>query len=148
MRKVKIELSDCDEVIIKCKNITNEVLELKNLIENDKTSLSLKLGESEYIIDTSSILFFESMDNRVCAHTISHMYYSDLKLYALESVLTMSFMRISKSSIINLDKIAWYKKDITGGCICGFEDSKKQVYVSRMYFKSFCTKLKEMKGII
>ena len=152
--KVKIELvSDGDnEIIIRCKEITPEIIKLKEKLEtNDLVQdhkLLLKLGDEEHIVDISNILFIESDTGMLLVHTGTRIYNSTLKLYELEELLPKSFMRISKACIINLSRVSWYKRELTGNGQAGFGNSDKQVYISRMYFKLFTDNLKEMRGII
>ena len=71
------------------------------------------------------------------------MYYTDLKLYELEERLPKSFMRISKSCIINVNAVSSIHKEITGICEAFFRDTVKKVYVSRGYYKQFREKINE-----
>ena len=152
--KVRIELvSDKDEeIVIRCKEITPEIEKLKEKLEINELShnrkLLLRLGNDEFVVDISNILYFESESNYVLVHTNSRIYNTNLKLYELESMLPRSFMRVSKSSVINLNKVSWYKRELTGNGFAGFANSTKQVNISRMYFKPFIENLKELRGII
>ena len=151
--KVRIELVDDDEeIVIKCKQITQEIqklqskLETNDLIQNHK--MLLTLGNEDHIVDISNVLFFESETNKVLAHTTSRIYGTTLKLYEIEEILPKNFMRISKSCIVNINKVSWYNKEITGNGKAGFANTEKQIYVSRMYFKDFIKNINEMRGII
>lgn len=152
--KVRIELIDDDneEIVIKCKEITPEIkkletkLETNDLIQNHKMLLSL--GNEDHIVDISNVLYFESETNNVLGHTISRIYNTNLKLYEIEEMLPKNFMRISKSCIVNINKVSWYNKELTGNGKAGFSNTEKQVYVSRMYFKGFIKNINEMRGII
>lgn len=153
VNKVRIEITDGEEeIVIKCKEITPEIMKLKEKLETNDLmqnhKMMLKLGEDEHIVDISNILFFESESNDVLAHTSARIYRTNLKLYGLEGLLPNSFMRISKATIVNLNRISWYNRELTGNGKAGFANSDKQVYVSRMYFKQFTENLKEMRGVI
>ena len=56
------------------------------------------------------------------------------KLYELENILPNSFLRISKSTIVNIQKIYSLSHSVSSHLIT-FQNSHKQVYVSRMYYK-------------
>ena len=155
-RKVKIEIDPDgpEEIVIRCKGMTPEISALKTQLENggsetgEVRELALRLGEAEHFVPLGSILFFESDGDSVAAHTDKHIYYTDLKLYELESVLPKSFMRVSKACVLNLEAVDWLRREITGPCRVGFTGSTKQAYVSRLYYRPFREKLEEMRSII
>ena len=106
--------------------------------------LSLKLGGQEHLVAPGQILFFESEDGKVAAHTAERIYRTEKKLYELEEELPKYFMRVSKGCVLNLKAVSWLKREFTGPCRVGFAGSDKQAYVSRMYYKPFREKLDEM----
>ena len=144
--KVRIEITpeNDDEIVIHCKQINDEVIRLQKLISgSENNELELELSGKTHFVKTDTILFFETSDNKTVAHTKDRMYYSDLKLYELEERLPRSFMRISKSSIINLNAVSSIHRDITGICEAYFPETAKMVYVSRSYYKAFKEKINE-----
>ena len=112
----------------------------------EEARLSLKLGDQEHLVAPGQILFFESEDGKVTAHTAARIYRTEKKLYELEEELPKYFMRVSKGCVLNLKAVSWLKREFTGPCRVGFTGSDKQAYVSRMYFKPFRAKLDEMNG--
>nr|WP_233419134.1 LytTR family DNA-binding domain-containing protein [Liquorilactobacillus hordei] len=70
----------------------------------------------------------------VNAHTKNDLFETHLRLYELEKLLPQNFMRVSKSTIINLDAVYTLTRSLTGNLIA-FHESYKQVYVSRRYVK-------------
>ena len=75
------------------------------------------------------------------------MYKIKYKLYELEEILPGYFMRVSKSTILNMKKIYAMHKSISGPCLVEFENTHKQVYVSRRYYKLLRIKLEEKRLI-
>ncbi len=155
IKKVRIEIDPdgAEEVVIRCRNATPSVFALKAAIESGSADgqakeLALQLGEEEYFVELSRILFFESADNRVTAHTDNRIYYTDMKLYELEKMLPNTFMRVSKGCVINLEAVQWLRRELTGPCRVGFTGSTKQAYVSRMYYRPFREKLEETRRIL
>ncbi len=61
----------------------------------------------------------------------------------LEKMLPGSFLRVSKSCIMNTEKIRSVRKNITGASEVEFMDSVKKAFVSRSYFKVLTDKLEE-----
>jgi DNA-binding LytR/AlgR family response regulator len=144
--KVRVEIDpECDEeIIIRCRNVSDEIARIESLVSSiDPCEMELELGNDLYFVKTEQILFFETDGSKTAAHTVDRMYYTDLKLYELEERLPKSFMRISKSCIINVNAVSSIHKEITGICEAFFRDTVKKVYVSRGYYKQFREKINE-----
>lgn len=131
---------ECDEeIVIVCKSRSERIKRLERIIENalgTDAEMILNLSDAEYYVKKSDILFFETSGGKVTAHTRDRMYYSDCTLAFLESDLPESFMRASKSCIVNLSEICAVSSGITGSGEILFKDSDKKVYVSRGYYKA------------
>ena len=134
--KVRLEIDDSlneDEIVIRTKEYTEE---LKQLLSDFKSKPSIQFfnQDTEYYLDLDAILFFESDNGTVYAHTANDMFSTTQKLYELENILPNSFLRISKSTIVNIQKIFSLSHSVSNHLIT-FQNSHKQVYVSRMYYK-------------
>lgn len=139
--KIQIQIDDKvqeDEIIIRCRELTDDIKDIQTLIKN-KLSESLNLSffkeDKEFYIPIKDILFFQTEDNGVFAHTKKDMYEVKYKLYELEAMLPKNFMRVSKSSILNIDYIYSITRSLTSSSVVEFENTFKKVYVSRHYFK-------------
>lgn len=146
-RKVRIEIDPGaeEEIVIRCKALTPELEALRRMAMGEGEELLLTLGEEEFFVPRGEILFFESADGRTAAHTAARMFYTEHKLYELEELLRGSFLRVSKSCILNLRAVSSIRRDVTGICEVRFTGSSKKVYVSRMYYKTFRETLLEMR---
>lgn len=134
--KVRLEIDDTlneDEIVIRTKEYSDEI---KQLIESFKSKPKIQFfkQETEYYLDLDSILFFESDQGKVFAHTTNDMFSTVQKLYELEKILPNYFIRISKSTILNIQKIYSLSHSVSNHLVT-FQNSHKQVYVSRMYYK-------------
>ena len=58
-----------EEIIIRCKAATEEVLHLQALLAASTRELELTSGDETHFIETKSILFFETDGNKTAAHT-------------------------------------------------------------------------------
>ena len=92
--KVRIEINDNineeDEIIIRCGKLDEKIQKIYDtLMEISKGSRHLKLyqGNVDYYISLDDILFFETSDNCISAHTVSKMYETTYRLYELEELL-------------------------------------------------------------
>ena len=135
-----------NEIIIKCNQNDLEINKIINYIENlEKEKITFYKKETEYYIDLEEIIFFETSLNSISAHTINDEYNVKLKLYELEKQLPRNFIRISKSTIVNINKIYSIDKNITSSSTIKLNNTYKQIYASRRYYSALKERLKERK---
>lgn len=145
--KLRIEIDpglDEEEVVIRCGEITPRVAMLQQQIldaGNEERQLVCFDGDKDYYIPMDEILFFETGDGQVRAHTADRTYRVDYRLYELEELLPSYFMRVAKSTILNIHHVRSVLKNITGASEIEFDHSKKHVYVSRSYYKALRNRL-------
>lgn len=146
---IKIDVNEnleTEEVVIHCKKISPMIQEIQDAIFDITSSCQTLLfykNESEYYLPIDDILFFETSENRISAHTKDDIYFVKYRLYELEEKLPRYFLRISKSTIVNINQIFSITHTITSPNIIQFYNSHKQVYVSRFYFKNLKSRLEE-----
>lgn len=149
--KVKIEIDEGleeEEVVIRCSSLNDPVISLQNYIStqaNGKRCIPLTNGETEFYIPMEEIYFFETEGREMRAHTAGKIFTCAYKLYELEEMLPGSFMRISKSSIANLDAIYSITRNLTASSIIEFAGSQKKAMVSRGYYKMLVERLNARK---
>ena len=147
--KVRIELDpqmDEPEMIIRAPRLTEDVARLQQLIlEQKMTPLTFYKDRSEYFVDVSEILFFETDGEKIYGHTKEEAYEVRQKLYELDEILPIAFCRISKSTIVNTKQIYAIEKSFSGTSTVNFYQTHKQVHVSRHYYQLLKERLKEMR---
>lgn len=147
--KIRMEIDDCitdDEIIIRCKELNDEILSLQRHISeavNQTMQLHVTKGDKDYFITLEEILFLETAGQMVAVHTSDDIYTTRQKMYELEELLPGRFMRVSKSTIINTRMIRSIHKNITGASEVEFAQTMKKAYVSRTYIKALMSKLEE-----
>lgn len=147
--KIMIEIDEAlaeDEVVIRCARLSEEIQAVQKAISDVTAAnqgLELIKGSTEYFIPLADILFFETEESRVMAHTREEIYETRYKLYELEEFLPGSFLRVSKSAILNTRCIYSITRNLAASSVASFERCPKQVYVSRSYYKVLIEKLKE-----
>jgi len=147
--KIQIEVDEKileDEVIIRCNQLNDEINQIQNVVNeiiSKNKSIIFYKDNIEYYILLKEVLFFETEENNVFAHTLENVYQVKYKLYELEKLLPGNFMRVSKSSILNIDYIYSITRNITASSIVEFQNTYKKVYVSRNYYKPLKFKLLE-----
>ncbi len=147
--KIKIEIDKSleeDEIILHCRELNEDAIDLQQKISNIVGStmrLTVNKGDTQYYLKVSEILFIETADQMIAVHTANQIYNMKQKLYELEQILPGSFLRVSKSTIINTSKIRSVRRNLTGSSEVEFEGSHKQTYVSRSYYPLLSNKLEE-----
>ena len=137
--KIKIEFEENlqeEEIIIRCNSLTEKIQKIQKTlseVENTKEKMILFKNETEYYLNLEDILFFETGLHGIEAHTIDNIFQCKFKLYELEEILPGSFMRISKSAILNTNKVYAINRNLTASSVIEFKNTHKQVYVSRNY---------------
>ena len=154
--KVKIEIEPDlqeDEILIRCKALDETTQKIQQAISDIiaqgsfwtfyKTDHKQGEGPTEYYLPLEKILFFETVDGGISAHTADDIYETKYKLYELEERLPGYFMRISKSTIVNINQIYAITRNLTASSVVEFAGNHKQVYVSRLYYKALKERLEE-----
>lgn len=144
--RIELETESEEEVIIRCKKLTPDIMKLQQLLmeaTNRSNQFVLYKGDTEYYIELDEILFFETENSLVMAHTATDSFETRMKLYELEDCLGGSFVRISKSAIVNVGKIYSISRNLTASSAIEFQGTHKQIYVSRAYYKALKMKLEE-----
>jgi len=145
--KIRIELNQElaeEEIVINCKDLNDTIKKIQESVSDiigGSNKLSLYKEDKEFYIPIDEILFFETDDNIVNAHTTFDVLQAKYKLYELETILPNSFLRVSKSTILNTNHILSIKHNLTSASLVEFAKSHKQVYVSRYYYKFLREKL-------
>ena len=146
--KITIEVDEGlkeSQLVLRCAGLTEDIMAIqKKLMDlvNQRQQLLVNRGEVDYYLVLDEILLFETTGGQLAVHTANEIYYSKYKLYELEELLPGSFMRVSKSSIINTNQVRAIHKNITGASEVEFVNSNKKTFVSRSYYKALELKLR------
>ena len=147
--KIHIELNpelDEEEILIRCPNLSDKITRMQQAlseIDSHSRKITLYQEDTEYYLDLDDILFFETGLKCIEAHTAKEIFQTRYKLYELEEFLPGCFMRISKSAILNTNKVYAINRNLTASSVVEFQNTHKQVYVSRNYYKALKNKLEE-----
>ena len=131
-----------DEIIVRCTSLDDRLM---NLICALKTEQDHKLtgyvDEKIVMLSPQNIFYFESVDNKVFAYTDKGVYEVHKKLYEIEAEYSYTdFLRISKSTIVNVAKIA-YLKPIFNGRFEAKLKNNETIIISRQYVLDLKKKL-------
>lgn len=129
------------QVVIKCKQINDEVTRLKTHIELFDNKLQAKKKDELFFVNSSDVLYFESVDNRTYLYTKDDVMEIKRRLYELELILSeKDFVRISKSQIVNVNMIKSLKPEINRTILATMCNGEK-LYISRKYVQTIRTML-------
>ncbi|MBP3568459.1 MAG: LytTR family transcriptional regulator DNA-binding domain-containing protein [Lachnospiraceae bacterium] len=140
-----------EEIIVKCASLDAKVVELLNELKSkpdgEKTKtvhkLNVYLNGNIHLMEPSEVYYFEYVDQKVFVYGKTQVYEIKSKLYELEEQLPKTdFIRVSKSCILNLNKIHSLSPSLGGRFEAKLKNGEK-VVISRQYVAS----LKEVLGL-
>ncbi|WP_157950231.1 LytTR family DNA-binding domain-containing protein [Vallitalea okinawensis] len=145
--KLDIDIDDKYEettIVIKTKEITKELEDMiKTIRTSPKKTLVGKSKEKLYIINPDEIYRMYGESQKVLTETENGIYELSHKLYELEEQFKdTSFVRVSKSAIVNFDKVKNMEMFFNGTMCVNF-DNGKQEFISRRYV----SKIKQYLGM-
>lgn len=82
----------------------------------------------------TAIMFIEATGHNVAVHTPDAVYRASDSLTAIATTLPTNFQRVSKSAVVNVQRVYSLTKTLTGNLLA-FQQSPKQLYVSRRYYR-------------
>lgn len=147
--KIRIEVDENlieDELIIRCSRLNDDITKIQRAAADIATKTQRFIfykGDTEYYLTLEEVLFFETEADSICVHTVDNVYQTKYRLYELEELLPGYFMRVSKSAILNINQIYSISRNLSASSIVQFQNTHKQVYVSRYYYKPLKERLEE-----
>ena len=142
--KITIQTDDSVQettLSITCKEITPELERLVEVFRLSDKKLSVKVNGEIHLIDLKSILYAETVERCTFIYTENGVFESPLRLYELESMLAEhNFIRVNKSTLMNLGKIESLKSDIDRRIRVTLKNGYQQI-ISRTYAEDFKSRL-------
>ena len=129
------KVPDClePEVIIRCGALDESVQSLIDFLEDSSRKLLGFAAGTLHILAPEKIIYIESFDNKVLIHYDGECYTSLKRLYELtEELREHGFLRISKSTILNIRKIVSVRPLFDGRLEARLKNGEK-VAISRKY---------------
>lgn len=121
------------QVVIKCRQIDDEIIRLKYHIEMFDQKLQAKKENEWCFVNLFDVLYFESVNNRTFLYTRDDVMEVKQRLYELEMILSdKDFIRISKSQIININKVKSLRPEINRTILATMCNGE-QLFISRKY---------------
>ena len=148
--KVNLDINDNyqeTEVTIKASHLSDEIIRILNLFNEDKTCNTVTVVKDERIIllQVADIYRVYAEHGKIYVQTATDIFDLKMRLYEVEERFvqpTSSFVRISKSEIVNLKQVAYFEASFAGTMVIVLKN-KQKAYVSKRFVKS----LKERIGV-
>lgn len=129
----KTDKTQPEIVEIHCYKISDEVKEIVAFVKSRQGQLTGLIDNKQFEIPVWDICYIEAVDNKTFIYTQSKVFETRQKLYELEAALKEKrFLRISKSTLINLMKIKAIKPALNGR-FTALLYSGEETVISRKY---------------
>ena len=130
-----------DEIIVRCAALDEQLMKLIYALKMRQDKITGYVEDKIVKLEPKEIFYFESVDSKVFAYTDKGVYEVRRKLYEIEEDFTnMDFLRISKSSIVNVAKIAYLRPIFNGRFEAKLKNDEK-IIISRQYIVDLKKKL-------
>jgi len=139
--KIIIEIpkdGDEDEIIVRCRNLSPEIVQMLNKIRPQELLIAY-INNEVHRLHPSDVFYIESVNNKTFLYGEANVYESKHKLYELEEMLQNNdFLRVSKSLIINLNKLKSFSPAISGRLEAILTNGER-IIISRQYVSALKT---------
>lgn len=118
--------------------LTDNISKAINILESDdqKDMLAVKKGSDITLLELKDIFMFRVEEKQVKVFTQNNEYVIKKPLYQIEESLTGDFVRISKTTIINLKKVERVAPSLKGMMFIQLKNGLKD-NISRKYLPDF-----------
>ncbi|WP_185819707.1 LytTR family DNA-binding domain-containing protein [Salibacterium salarium] len=143
--KINVEIDEAVEkleVLIRSNAWNDEVYQLLDRLKERERSYFVGIhGEERHIFRVEELICFYAENKTVMARTKQGTFQMKERLYELEKELPADrFVRLSKSSIANLDELKQFEASFSGSLCVYFRTGEKE-YVSRHYVREIKEKI-------
>ena len=118
--------------------LTDNITKAMSILESDDSSemLAVKKGSDIALLEFSDVYMFRVEDKQVKVYTEDKEYQIKKALYQVEENLTSDFVRISKTTIVNLKKVERVAPSVKGMMFIQLKNGLKD-NISRKYLPDF-----------
>lgn len=131
-----------DEIIVRCTSLDDDVMQLIYALKTQQDNKLTGYVDDKIVkLAPKDIFYFESVDNKVYAYLEKGVYEVHKKLYEIDEAYSyVDFLRISKSTIVNVAKIAYLRPTFNGRFEAKLKNDEK-IIISRQYVLELKKKL-------
>lgn len=130
------------EIQIRTNQYNEQIEQLMKQLQDIRTTTAIEgyLQQEIHVLKIKDIYYIYAEGAKVFLQTLNHEFESKRKLYELESMLSKDFVRVSKSTLVNMDKIVSIQMGRIGSTEIILDD-ESSVHVSRKYLKELKKRL-------
>lgn len=133
--KIQRDITDA-YAVIHTNKLTTEIAEAVEYLEKHNQFITAENKGCISVLNPNEIYMVRIENEKTIIYSAKEKYYSAKRLYQLEAILGTSFMKISKSSLINLKKIDFVEPSLGGMMGIVLKNGCKD-YISRRYLPDF-----------
>ena len=142
---MKVELKQAESyedegAVIKAVSVTDDIKNAIDILKNNGFSIPAILNDTTVMIKAGSIYYIESVDKRTSVYTKDGCFETKYRLYELEDILGVNFLRCSKAMIVNIRKIRAVKAEMNARMNAELLNGERLI-ISRGYVKELKKKL-------
>ena len=137
MRLILCERQELEqpEVTVAYREMTEEVKRVSEFVRCVDRTILCRKEAVEYTIPVSDIYYAESVDKKTFVYCEKEVYQCSYKLYELEELLPRgSFVRVSKSTILNIEMLKGVKT-LVNSKLEAILSNGERICVTRNYLK-------------
>jgi DNA-binding LytR/AlgR family response regulator len=134
---VRVEIKVFAEIkepyaVIYTNAITGEVMKIRSILEIQEPIVTVADGERIIVLTPEETYMIRTENEDVVVYNKDRRYISNKRLYEMEALLGNGFLRISKSTIINLRMIDYVEPAFNGMMMILLKNGSKD-FISRKY---------------
>lgn len=138
---MKVELQLSDDIrepyaVIHANKITAEIQQILEMFQAAGNVITVSDNDQFIVLDPSEIYMIRMEEERLNVYCQQKKYLSGKRLYEMEKLLGSGFMRISKSTLINLKQISHVEPSFHGAMLVILKNGNRD-YISRKYLPAF-----------
>ena len=142
---MKVELKqaasyDEEGAVIRAVSVTDDIRNAIDILKNNGLSIPAIMDGTTVMIKAGSIYYVESVDKRTYIYTKDGCFETKYRLYELEDILGVNFLRCSKAMIVNIRKIRSVKAEMNARMNAELLNGERLI-ISRGYVKELKRKL-------
>ena len=130
-------ITGCDipkaEITVRCREADDKIAALMAMLRIHGRKLTGTKDGALHILDPRDVLYADTVDNKVFLYAEKDVYETPLKLYEIEERLRAhSFVRVSKSQVVNFNRVESVRPEFNGRLIITVQNGEK-LLASRQY---------------
>ena len=141
--KVTVNKTDSYEnesAVINAVTVTDDIRNAVDILRGSGASIPVVSEGDTLMLRASSIYYIESVDKRTYVYTKDACYETKYRLYELEEILGVNFLRCSKAMIVNIRKIRSVRAELNARLSAELLNGERLI-ISRGYVKDLKKKL-------